>query len=219
MDKTGKLNGEQLLQALQWRYATKRFDASKKFDAATVSALEKAVLLSPSSYGLQPYRALFISDPAVRARLLPHSWNQTQVTDCSHYVVFAARRHITAAEVERWVARLAQERGLQVAQLESYKKMMMGDLVEGARKDMIGEWTARQAYIALGNLLTAAAVLGVDACPMEGFVPSAYDRELGLESTDYRSVVACALGYRAANDAYATLKKVRWPENEVIQRI
>ena len=207
----------QLLTALEWRYATKVFDPNKKISADLWQALERALVLSPSSYGLQPYRFLVIQDAAKRAALLPHSWNQKQVVDSSHYIVFTARNKMTEADIDRFLALTSQVRNLPAGALGSYRGMMVGDLVTGPRSKIAHEWATRQAYIALGNLMTCAAVLGVDACPMEGFVPAEYDRVLGLENSDYATVVCCALGYRSANDKYASLAKVRYPATDLIQ--
>jgi nitroreductase len=209
----------QLLTALDWRYATKVFDPSKKISADLWQALEHALVLSPSSYGLQPYRFLVIQDAAKRAALLPHSWNQKQVVDSSHYIVFAARNKMTEADIDRFIALTSQVRNLPAGALGSYRGMMVGDLVAGPRGKIAHEWATRQAYIALGNLMTCAAVLGVDACPMEGFVPAEYDRVLGLENSDYATVVCCALGYRSTNDKYAGLAKVRYPATDLIKVI
>jgi nitroreductase len=201
---------KQLLDALAWRYATKVFDATKKIPADVWEALEKTLVLTPTSYGLQPYHFLVVQDPAKRAALLPHSWGQKQVVDCSHFVVFTARTEMKEADVNKLIHRIAEVRGMLAAALESYRGMMLGDVVNGPRGKTAHEWATRQAYIALGNLLTAAAVLGVDACPMEGMVPAEYDKVLHLHGTGYATVVACALGYRAAADKYAGLAKVRY---------
>src|SRR5579862_4117282 len=208
---------QQLLNALEWRYATKVFDPGKKIPADLWQALEHALALSPSSYGLQPYRFLVIHDAAKRAELLPHSWNQKQVVDCSHYVVFTGRTQMTEADLDRFLTLTSRVRNIPTETLSAYRGMMMGDLVNGPRGKIAHEWATRQAYIALGNLMTCAAVLGVDACPMEGFVAAEYDRVLGLGNSGYASVVCCALGYRSANDKYAGLTKVRYPTTDLIK--
>jgi len=210
---------QQLLQALQWRYATKAFDPARKIPADLWQTLEQALVLTPTSYGLQPYRFLVIQDPAKRAALLPHSWNQKQVVDASHFVVFAARTRMTGADVDRLIRRTSDVRKIPADSLNFYRDMMLGDIVNGPRSKAAHEWAARQAYIALGNLMTCAAVLGVDACPMEGFNPPEYDRLLGLQGGDYAAVVACALGYRAAGDRNASLAKVRYETAELVAKI
>lgn len=208
---------KQLLDALEWRYATKVFDPAKKIPADVWSALEETLALTPSSYGLQPYQFLIVQDPAKRAALLPHSWGQKQVVDCSHFVVFTARTDMKEADVSKWIERLSSVRGIPAASLNAYRDMMVGDVVNGTRGKIAHEWATRQTYIALGNVMTAAAVLGVDACPMEGLVPAEYDKILNLAGTGYATVVACALGYRAAADKYASLKKVRYATRDLVR--
>jgi len=208
---------KQLLDALQWRYATKIFDATKKIPADVWSALEKSLVLTPTSYGLQPYHFLVVQDAAKRATLLPNSWGQKQVVDCSHFVVFTARTEMKEADVDRFVKRSAEVRGVPAESLAAYRGMMLGDVVNGPRGKIAHEWAARQCYIALGNLMTAAAVLGVDACPMEGINPPEYDKILGLDGSGYKTVVALALGYRAASDKYASLAKIRYETSELVK--
>ncbi len=210
---------KELLDALHWRYATKVFDATKKIPAGLWAALEQTLVLTPTSYGLQPYRFLIVQDPASRAALLPHSWNQKQVVDCSHYVVFTARTEMQAADVTKLIARISAVRGVPAESLNFYRDMMLGDVVNGPRGKIAHEWAARQCYIALGNLMTAAALLGVDACPMEGLAPAEYDRILKLDGTGYKTAVACALGYRAAGDKYAGLAKVRYETGELVRMV
>jgi len=210
---------QQLLDALQWRYATKVFDAAKKIPADVWQTLERALVLTPTSYGLQPYKFLVVNDPARRAELLPHSWNQKQVVDASRFVVFTARTKVTDADVNKLIKLTSDVRKIPAESLNFYRDLMLGDVVNGPRGKIAHEWAARQAYIALGNLMTCAAVLGVDACPMEGLNPAEYDRVLGLNNSGYATVVACALGYRAANDKYAGLPKVRYETNELVQQI
>jgi nitroreductase len=211
------MSTEELLKALEWRYATKRFDPSKKIPADVWHALERALILTPTSYGLQPYRFIVLTDQEKRAELLAHSWNQHQVVDCSHYVIFAARTKMAEKDVDKWVERLAEIRKVPAESLATYRGMMIGDIVHGSRGKISHEWATRQAYIALGNLMTCAAVLGVDACPMEGIVPTEYDRVLGLLDSGYATAVACALGYRSHNDKYASHPKVRFPAADLIK--
>ena len=210
------VTNENLLKSLTWRYATKVFDPAKKIPDDVWETLKQALVLTPTSYGLQPYRFLLINDPAKRAELLPHSWNQRQVVDASHYIVFAASTKVTEADVDKLINHSSRTRNIPAESLGAYRGMMLGDLVNGPRSKIAHEWATRQAYIALGNLLTSTAVLGVDACPMEGFVPAEYDRVLGLKNSGYATVVCCALGYRSANDKYAKLAKVRYEQGELI---
>jgi len=209
----------ELITALEWRYATKVFDAARKIPSEVWAALEKTLVLTPTSYGLQPYKFLIIQNPVKRAELLPHSWGQKQVVDASHFVVFAARTEMTEADVDKLIDRTVAVRNLPTGALNPYRGMMVGDVVNGPRGKVAHEWASRQAYIALGNLMTAAAILHVDACPMEGLVPAEYDKILGLKESGYATVVACALGYRAASDKYASLAKVRFETQDVVQYV
>jgi nitroreductase len=210
---------KQLLDALNWRYATKSFDASKKIPEATWEALEETLVLSPSSFGLQPYRFLVVTDPALRARLQPHSWHQTQVVDASHYIIFAARTTMTETEIDRFLDRIVEVRGIPRESLGGYRGMMYGSLLSPGSEGRIPHWASLQAYIALGNLMTAASLLGIDTCAIEGFAPAEYDSILGLKEQGYASVVCCALGYRSAGDKYADLAKVRFPNSDLIKTV
>lgn len=211
------MTGSALIQQLKWRYATKKFDATKRIDPATWSALEEALVLSPSSYGLQPWKFLVVTDPALKTKLRAVSWNQAQVEDCSHHVVFLVKKDLGLPEIEHYVDRIAEVRGVSRESLAGYRGYMVSDLAEGPRAKTINEWAARQVYIALGNFMTAAAVLGVDTCPMEGLVPAKYDEILGLEDSGWATLCACPAGYRAADDKYAEVPKVRFPREEVIE--
>jgi nitroreductase len=211
------ISPEALLQSLRWRYATKRFDASRTIPAAAWAALEEALVLTPSSFGLQPWKFIVITDLTTKRALVPFSWNQTQVADCSHHVVFAIKKGITLADVDRFTAAIAESRGVAVETLKGYREMMAGFIGSATEQGWIDVWATRQVYIALGQFMTSAALLGVDACPMEGIDPAQYDDFLGLKAQGYQTVVACAAGYRAADDKYATLPKVRYPAAEIVQ--
>jgi nitroreductase len=210
------ITGESLLQQLNWRYATKKFDPTRKIPAADWAVLEQALLLTASSYGLQPWKFIVVTDPALKTRLRGASWNQSQVEDCSHHVVLAAKQDISEADLDHFITRIAAVRGVTAESLAGYKGFMMGDLVNGPRHAIIKEWAARQTYIAMGNLLTSAAVVGIDACPFEGIEPAKYDEILGLQGTGYATVAACPLGYRSADDKYANTPKVRFEAKDVI---
>jgi len=203
--------------ALNWRYAVKAFDASRQIEPATWAALESSLVMSPSSYGLQPWKFLVIGAGALRAELRPHSWNQSQITDASHLVVFLAKRTITPADLDRLIDATSTVRGVPAEQLGFYRDLMQKDLLDGPRSQQIERWASNQVYIALGTFMTAAALLGVDTCPIEGFSPAEYDRILGLESSPYRSSVVCAAGYRDSSDKYAGLAKVRYSPAELIE--
>lgn len=208
-----------LLESLKWRYATKKFDSSKTIAPEVWAALENALVLTPSSYGLQPWKFLIITNPEIKEQLKRLSWNQAQVTDCSHYVVFTIKKNLTAQHIDHFVEQTATIRGIPAESMKGYRDIMVGDIVYGARSLNVNEWATRQAYIALGNFMTSAALVGIDTCPMEGIDPAKYDRLLGLPEKGFATVVACAAGYRAEDDKYATLAKVRFPNSEVVEYI
>jgi len=207
----------ELIQNLKWRYAVKQFDPTRKIPDETWAALEQSLVLTPSSYGLQPWKFLIITNQALREKLVPHSWNQRQVADCSHLVVMLAKTRVSTADVRAWVEQIAQVRGGSADQLSAYEKMMVGDIVEGPRAQHASEWAARQVYIALGQLMLAAASLNIDTCPMEGFVPAKYDEILELAGTDWTTTVLCPCGYRSRDDKNSKRIKVRFDAPQVIE--
>lgn len=203
-----------LTEALTWRYATKQFDSQKKITESDWQILEKALLLTPSSFGLQPYKFIVVTDQSIKDQLTPVCWNQAQVSQCSHFVIFARKSEVTLETVAEYVELIAATREVPVESLKYLHEMMNG-FVSGSTPEKLAEWAARQAYIALGNLMTAAAILKIDNCPMEGISAPDVDRILNLHAQGCHSVVACALGYRAVEDKYAGLKKVRFPKEEL----
>jgi nitroreductase len=209
---------DDLVRQFGWRYATKKFDPARKIPEAQWHALEQVLLLAPSSFGLQPWRAIVVADPALRERLVPVSWNQRQVADASHLVVFAIKKGMSAADADRYIARIAEVRGTPAPALQGFRKMMVDFLQRPKAAFDVDAWAAHQAYIALGNLLAAAAIMGIDACPMEGLDPARYDEVLGLSPLGLHTVFACPLGYRAADDKYARDPKVRLPAEELLLR-
>ncbi len=208
-----------LVDALHWRYATQKFDATRKIPDDTWRALENALVLAPSSIGLQPWKFLVITDPAVKTRLVAASWNQKQPAESSHFVVFAVRTNLGVEHVDKHIERIVEVRGVGRESLEKFGKMAVRNLDAARAEGRLDTWQTHQVYIALGSFLTAAALLGVDTCPMEGFEPAKYDEILGLGGTGYASVVACAAGYRTLEDKYATTKKVRFKPEDVIVRL
>lgn len=212
------ISNDQLISNLNWRYATKKFDTSRKISAEDWAALEEAIHLSASSYGLQPWKFVVVTDPEVLAKLVPAAYGQPQVGQASHLVVFTIKKDFSVADVDALISRTAEVRGIPADSLQAYRDMMAGT-VSAKSEAELAAWNARQTYIALGTLLTSAAMLGIDACPMEGFLPGEFDAILGLEEKGLSSVVICPLGYRDATDPYADLAKVRMPKEEVFVRI
>jgi nitroreductase len=206
-----------VLAQLTWRYATKKFDPTKTIAPDTWTALEQALVLTPSSYGLQPWKFFVVTDSTKKAELPAHSWGQSQPKDCSHMVVFTIKANLGEADIDRYLARIAEVRRQSLESLAGFKRVMMGSLTDPPYD--IDDWAARQVYIALGQFMTAAAMLGVDTCPMEGIDPAKYDEVLGIAQQGYRTVVACAAGYRAADDKLAKVPKVRFKTDDVVQRI
>ena len=209
---------DEVLDQLRWRYAVKKFDASRKIPADAWAKLEEALILAPSSYGLQPWKFFVVTDTVIREKLLTHSWGQRQVVDASHLVVFAVKADVGSADVERLIARSAEVRGINTSVLDGYKKMILGSMAKQS-PEHIREWMTRQVFIAHGVFLTTVAMMGIDACPMEGFVAEKYDEILGLPAKGYCSVVLATAGYRAVDDAIATLAKVRFRKSEIIETI
>lgn len=208
---------ETALNQLQWRYATKKFDATRAISAADWSTLEQALILSPSSYGLQPWKFVVITDPVTKAKLPPISWGQMQVVEASHVVVFAIKRDLSEADIDQYLARIVEVRGGSVEALAGFRGMMVGSLLKSGMN--LTHWASLQAYIALGQFMTTAAMLGIDTCPMEGIQPAKYDEVLDLQRLDYQTVVACVAGYRAADDKYAAMPKVRFDAADVVLRV
>jgi len=207
---------ETLVGALSWRYATKRFDPAKQIPPHIWTALESALVLSPSSYGLQPWRFIVAQDPAVRAKLAAASFGQSQAVDCSHYVVFALHKNLSAAHVDRFIDRTVAVRGGTKEKMKGYRDLMVNSTDRARGEGRLDTWMSHQVYIALGQFMASAALLGVDTCPMEGLEPAKYDEILGLAPQGYATLCACAAGYRAADDKYAVAPKVRFPANEVV---
>jgi nitroreductase len=160
-----------------------------------------------------------VEDPAVRARLREHSWNQGQVTDASHLVVFLRRIATTDADINRMIGLIGSTRGVPLEKLEAYRQLMIDNVSRGKTPAEQSEWAARQVYLALGQFMTAAAAMGVDTCPLEGIDPAKYDEILGLAGSGFETVVACVVGYRAADDAYALAAKVRFPAEDVLRKV
>lgn len=208
---------EEIGKALTWRYATKKFDPTKKISDQDWKALEETLLLSPSSFGLQPWKFIVINDPALRAKLRPVSWNQPQIVDASHMVVMAIKKNLSKNDVERHINNLSKLRGTPQAALDDYQNRILKFLDQPASQFDVNAWATHQVYIALGMFLKTAALMGIDACPMEGLEPLEYDKILGLTETGCHTVVVATAGYRAADDTFAALKKVRFKIEEVIE--
>lgn len=204
-----------IIESLNWRYAVKKYDPAKKLSADDISLLKETVRLSPSSFGLQPYRVLFIEDYDIREKLKIVSFNQPQITDAACLVVFAVDTQFNEDNINRYFDHVSRTRGTPIeGKLEQYKQSVVKTIAGKPATDRV-EWAARQAFLGLGFLLFTAAQLGIDANPMEGFTGLAYDELLGLKEKGLRSVVIAGLGYRHPGDPYQKLKKVRKPTEEL----
>ncbi len=205
-----------IIEGLQWRYATKRFDPSKKVSDAAIETLKNAVNLAATSYGLQPFRVALITDDETKEQLRAAAYNQPQLTESSHVFVFANLQEVSADYVDGFIRLLAETRGIAVADVQGYADYIKGSL---ATKDaaFINDWTRRQAYIALGTLLATAGELKVDACPMEGFDTAKVDEILGLTEQGLASCVIATVGYRSDEDKTQHAAKVRLPLEDLFR--
>jgi len=208
-----------LIEQLTWRYAVKEFDPAKRISPEHWRALEQALVLAPSSFGLQPWKFWVVHDPAIRDKLVEASWGQTQIRDASHLVVLAVKLDMALDHVDRYLIRQVEVRGGSVEALAGYRKIIAGFLQQPPELFNVNEWASRQVYIALGQFMAAAAVLGIDTCPMEGILPAKYDEVLGLSESGYATCVVATAGYRAADDKSAAQKKVRFLTEQVVEHV
>ncbi|MBA4746610.1 MAG: NAD(P)H-dependent oxidoreductase [Muricauda sp.] len=207
-----------ILEHRTWRYATKKFDATKKVSDEDLETLLEATRLSASSYGLQPYHVVVVSDKKVKEQLKPASWNQSQITDASHVIVFANATEFGEELVDDYLANVSETRNIPEEGLKGYSDFMKSKLID-LPTETKSNWTARQAYIAFGNLMQAAAELKIDTCPMEGFESDKYNEILGLEDKNLNAAVVLAVGYRSAEDETQHLPKVRKSKEELFTLI
>lgn len=207
-----------VLEHRTWRYATKKFDAAKKVSDEDLETLMEATRLSASSYGLQPYHVLVISDQAIKEQLKPASWGQSQITDASHIIVFANTTDFGDELVDEYVTNICETRNIPEEGLKGYADFMKSKLVD-LPLEAKDNWTAKQAYLAFGNLMQAAAELKIDTCPMEGFEADKYNEILGLNDKNLNAAVVLPIGYRSEEDATQHLPKVRKSKEELFTLI
>jgi len=206
---------EKFIESLNWRYATKKFDTDKKVSESDVNDLIESLRLAPSSFGLQPWKFIIVTDRKIREQLKEHAYNQAQITDASHLIVLCVRTDVDEAHVDKFVESIAKTRGVSKESLNDYAQIMTGS-VKSRSEHHVTEWSRRQVYIALGFLIFAASMKRIDSCPMEGFDSAKFDEILGLKKENLSSVVLCPVGYRSKDDGYAQAKKVRFSKNDVI---
>ncbi len=196
------------IENAKWRYATKKFDTTKKVSDKDLNILKEAITLSASSYGLQPYKVIIVENQELRAKLQPASWGQTQIVDASHLIVFANIINIGEPEIDDYFKNLIDTRGIPAEAVQGYSDYMKSNVLP-LSEEVKNIWTAKQTYLALGNLLNAASELKIDVTPMEGFVPAQYNEILGLDKLNLNATLVAAVGYRHEEDATQHYKKVR----------
>jgi nitroreductase/dihydropteridine reductase len=208
----------QLVENLKWRYATKKMDASRKVSQEHLEYIKEAIQLSPSSYGLQAFKVLNISNPELRESLKPKSWGQSQITDASNLFLFCNYINVSDEDIDNFVALKSEVTGVEIANLSGYGNFVKAKMKEQSAEEMIN-WTSKQSYIALANAMTACAELQIDCTPIEGFEPGAYNEILGLTEKGLSAAVVLAIGYRHSEDAAQHDKKVRKPFKELFEEV
>ncbi len=202
---------------LEWRYATKKFDNTKKINPHELDEILESLRMAPSSFGIEPWKFIVVENQEIKEKLRPHAWNQAQITDASHVVVLCSWKKIDGSDIEKFMQRIATTRGMEIADLKGYKEMLSG-FVNAKSEEELKVWMDKQVYIALGMLLSECAQRKIDTCPIEGFSPKDFDEILDLEELGVKSVVVCAIGYRSKEDKYANLAKVRLDKSNVFVR-
>ncbi len=205
-----------IIDTLNWRYATKAFDTSKKIENEDLNTLIEAFRLTPSSFGLQPWKLFVVKSQMLKDSLVEHSWNQPQISDCSELFVLARPTSFTESDVDEFVKDIADTRDQSIEDIQWYSDMMkwfLSNMDDDAKK----VWIEKQIYIALGNLMTVCAQMEIDSCPVEWFVSAKYDELLWLTDKWYASVVVLPVGYRDNSDKYAAAKKVRYSTDRVVE--
>jgi nitroreductase / dihydropteridine reductase len=205
------------IEALKWRYAVKSFDANKKLTVKQIGLLQECLLLSASSMGMQLMEFIIIENQDLKNTLKPFSYNQSQISDCSHLVVMCRKSKAEQSHIDEVIERVSEVRQINTDSLKGYAAMMGTSLQMNplAQKN----WMENQVYLALGNLLTICAIEKIDACPIEGFIREKYNEVLELPKKGLEAVVVCALGFRALDDKYATVPKVRKKKEQLFQFI
>jgi hypothetical protein len=202
-----------IIECLNWRYATKKFDSNKKLSKNQVNILKNAFNLTASSYGLQPIKLIVISNQEIKNNLLESSFNQKQVIQCSHLFIICIETDIDESYIELYFKRVVDIRKTSAKVLESFKNSIINEFNDMSNTSIIN-WSKNQAYLALGNLMTVCAVEGIDSCPMEGFMPEKYNEILDLKSKNLKSVLVMPVGYRSVDDQFSSFKKVRKDIND-----
>jgi len=207
-----------VIEDLNWRYAVKEFDATKKLTREQMDTILESLRLSASSFGLQPWKFVIVEDQSLKEKLVEFSWNQRQVADAAELIVLCAPARFDVENVDLFIKDIIKTRNVEPESVKGYGDMMKGFLSR-LNDESKRAWIKDQIYIALGQLLSTCAALRIDSCPMEGFMPDKYTEVLGLADKGLLPIVVCPIGYRSDNDKYAELKKVRYPIEDVVVRI
>lgn len=197
-----------IIKSLRWRYATKKFDTKKILPQEKINTITEAFNLTATSYGLQPLKLVIIKDKTLQKELTTHSWNQQQVADASHLLVFCIEKNIGEQYINEYFNNVKATRNTPDEILNPFKEQLVSSFKNKSTEE-IYNWATKQAYLAMGNILTICAIEEIDACPMEGFIPEKYDEILNLNNHDLTSVLVLPVGYRAKDDMFSELKKVR----------
>ncbi|MGB8705623.1 MAG: NAD(P)H-dependent oxidoreductase [Gillisia sp.] len=206
------------IEALQWRYATKKFDENKILPKEKIDILKSAFNLTATSYGLQPIKLVLVQNKDLQHKLMEFSWGQKQISTASHVLIFCIEKNIDKKFIETYFEREKEIRSTPDEIIAPYKEFLLKDFGRKPEEE-IKIWALNQAYLALGTLLTVCATEKIDSCPMEGFSPEKYNELLNLKERNLESVLVLPVGYRAADDMFSSLKKVRKPLSEVIVEI
>lgn len=209
---------KEIISALQWRYATKKFDSTKKLSETQISDIETMLKLTPSSFWLQPWKFVIVSDQDIKNTLREHSWNQSQVSEASHIIVLCRVWNLDDSLVDDYLEDMIQKTWAKQEDLAGYENMMKGFL-KNLDQNQLESWADKQIYIALGNIMTCLAMMEIDACPMEWFIKEKYDEILKLGEKDLSSVLVLPIGYRHSDDDYAKRPKIRYSEQHLFTEI
>ena len=207
-----------ITEALNWRYATKKFDSNKKINNEDLKNILESLRLSPSSYGLQPWKFIIVNNIETRSKIAEAAYGQSQITDASQIIVFTNKKDIDSNLVDEYMKFISEEKGIDVTNLDGFSSMIKGSFSSKTNEELRG-WATCQLYLAAGTLLTSCAVLGIDACPMEGFDKVKVDEILNLSSLGLESKMIIAIGYRSKEDKSASSKKIRFPSENVFIEI
>ena len=208
----------EVLESLKWRAAVRKYDTNRKVSNADLEALLEAGNLTPTSMGLQPFKIMVVRNAELQQKLVPISYNQQHVAEASHILVFAIETNVDLQTVDAYIERAMDRRQVPSTALDGYKNSISG-YISTMSNEAKTNWATKQAYIALGTVMTIAADLKIDTCPMEGFEPKAYQEMLGLEAENLMPVVILPIGYRSEAEETASLPKVRKSREEFVVEI